>query len=108
MRKYGNHPTTVNGIRFDSAREAERYRELMLMLRAGEISDLRLQHNITLIEGFKTATGETVRPEVYKADFSYMRDGRRIYEDVKGVRTAAYKIKAKQALDKGIEIQEVR
>ena len=107
MTKYHATPTVVNGIRFDSKHEAERYRELLLLLRGGIISDLRLQHQITLIEGWKKPTGETVRPEVYKADFSYIKDGRRIYEDAKGMRTKEYLIKKKQALEKGIEIVEV-
>lgn len=107
--KYHNQPTVVNGIRFDSKREARRYEELMLMLRAGEISDLRLQQNVTIIEGYKTPDGETVRPEVYKADFAYTdRYGNKILEDVKGRRTPVYLLKRKQVQDKlGIRIREV-
>lgn len=108
MSKYNATPTTVNGVRFDSKKEADRFRELLLMLRAGVISDLRLQHNITLIEGWKTVDGETIRPEVYKADFSYIKDGRRVYEDTKGVKTHVFLLKRKQVLDKhGIKIVEV-
>ena len=108
MSKYHATPTVVNGIRFDSKHEAERYRELLLLLRAGAITDLRLQHNITLIEGWKKPNGEIVRPEVYKADFSYLKDGRRVYEDAKGVRTQVFALKKKQVLDKhGITIVEV-
>lgn len=107
--KYHNQPTVVNGIRFDSKKEARRYDELLLLLRAGEISDLRLQQNVTLIEGYKTPDGEIVRPEIYKADFAY-RDkwGNRVLEDVKGKKTQAYLIKRKQVQDKlGIRIREI-
>lgn len=108
MSKYHSTPTTVNGIRFDSKREAERYRELMLLLRAGDITDLRLQPNLTIIEGWTKPNGERVKPEIYRADFSYILRGRRVYEDVKGTRTQVYQIKKKQVLDKfGIEIVEV-
>lgn len=36
--KYNNHKTIVDGIKFDSIREAERYQELKLLETAGEIS----------------------------------------------------------------------
>lgn len=108
MNKYNATPTIVNGVRFDSKHEADRFRELLLMVSAGAISDLRLQHNITLIEGWKKTDGEIVRPEVYKADFSYIKDGRRVYEDAKGMMTNVYRLKRKQVLDKhGITIMEV-
>lgn len=45
MRKYHNQPVVVNGIKFDSRREARRYQELQLLLRAGEITQLQLQKN---------------------------------------------------------------
>ncbi len=107
--KYHNQPSVVNGIRFDSRREAKRYSELMLMLRAGEISDLRLQQNVTLIEGYKTPDGEIVRPEVYKADFAYVdKYGNKVIEDVKGKKTPVYLLKRKQVQDKlGIRIREI-
>lgn len=38
--KYNNHKTIVDGIKFDSIREAERYQELKLLETAGEISHL--------------------------------------------------------------------
>lgn len=106
--KYGNRKVTVNGIVFDSAKEADRYLELLALYRAGEIADLRLQPEFTLIEGFVTPEGERVRPERYKADFSYTRDGERIVEDVKGHRTKEYLIKRKQMLDRyGVSVREV-
>ena len=112
--KYQNRQVTVDGIRFASKREARRFLVLREMERRGEITDLRLQQNFTLIEGFTRPNGERVKPEVYKADFAYWRwdaAGEHIYyivEDAKGYRTEKYRIKRKQVLDKyGVEIREV-
>lgn len=112
--KHGNVKTEVDGIRFDSRREARRFLELREMERCGEIRGLRLQQNFTLIEGFTLPTGERVKPEVYRADFAYYRKDEAgafsiyIVEDAKGYRTDKYRIKRKQVLDKfGIEIREV-
>lgn len=108
MSKYNNRKTTVNGIIFDSDAEARRYRELCLLARAGEITNLKLQPQFTLLEGFKTPDGETVRPTVYRADFSYMENGKLVVEDVKGVRTEAYKLKYKLMLERhGIRVTEI-
>lgn len=109
--KYGAKKTVVNGITFDSQREAERYCELMLMLRAGEIRELRLQPEFTLQEGFRTPSGEKVRAVKYIADFSYKitigGEERTFVEDVKGVRTKDYALKKKLMEGKGIKIMEV-
>lgn len=111
--KYRNQKATrrmPNGtIRtFDSQREARRYDELVLLLKAGKISDLRLQQTFTLQEGYISATGDAVRAVAYKADFVYLQDGERVVEDVKGVQTETYKIKKKLMQDwLGITIREV-
>ncbi len=103
MSKYHAIKTTVNGILFDSKREAHRYYELLLLEKAGEISDLKLQVPYELIPKQK---GE--RACIYKADFVYRQNGETIIEDVKGVRTDAYKIKRKLMLWRyGIRIREV-
>lgn len=47
MNKYHNRKVTVNGITFDSQKEADRYLELMLLLKAGEIDRLKLQPEFT-------------------------------------------------------------
>lgn len=110
--KYGNHTTEINDIKFDSKKEGRRYLVLMDKLKNGEISDLRLQVQFTLIEGFKTATGQTIKPEKYIADFSYIDEhGEYVVEDVKSEATRkkeAYLIKKKQMADIfGIVIREV-
>lgn len=107
--KYGNQKTDVCGIRFDSKREANRFLVLKSMLDRGEITDLRLQQNITLVEGFTLPDGTRIRPVIYKADFFY-RDsgGQPVYEDAKGKRNQVYINKAKEIADKkGIIIREV-
>ena len=68
--KYRNKKTTVNGIAFDSQKEAARFQELLLMQEAGEITGLRLQPEFTLQEAFTTLQGERVRAVKYRADFS--------------------------------------
>lgn len=89
--KYSARKTVVDGIKFDSAKEARRYSELKLLERAGEISDLQRQVKFTLIP-----KSEDERPVFYIADFVYEeKDGKRIVEDVKGYRTKDYIIKRK-------------
>jgi hypothetical protein len=99
--KYGAVPTEIDGRRFDSLAEAARYGELLLRERAGEITGLRVHPRYPL-----TVEGEQVA--VYEADFWYSEGGRPVVEDVKGVRTAAYKLKARlfRALY-GLEIREI-
>ena len=105
-------PESGRQIAFDSEREARRFGELRMLLRCGQIQDLRLQVNFTLQEGYTTADGERVRPIVYRADFTYRErtgDGwRPVVEDVKGVRTKEYNMKRKMMLEKfGVDIREV-
>lgn len=115
MSKYGNQKTVVNGITFDSRKEAGRYVELMSMLRAGEIEGLRLQPEFTLQEAFTTPEGEKVRALRYRADFSYRRKVREgadtrmetVVEDVKGFRTKEYELKKKLMAGQGITVREV-
>ncbi len=88
MSKFGSVKTKVDGITFDSKKEAARYIDLKLLLKAGEIADLELQPTyVMIVNGRKICS--------YRADFRYMENGRQITEDVKGVRTAVYGIKKK-------------
>ena len=107
--KYGNQRTVVDGITFDSKKEATRYAELKLLQRAGEIFDLQRQVPFTLIPK-QTRDGKVIeRPCVYKADFVYKeKDGTEVVEDVKGVCTKEYRIKKKLMLWQfGIIVKEV-
>ena len=94
MSKYGAKKTEIDGIRFDSKREAAYYSELKLLKMAGEL-DFELQPKFTLIEGFEK-NGKKYRPTHYIADFLITyRDGRKVVIDVKGFETKDFKIKAK-------------
>jgi len=92
--KYGARKTTVNGIEFDSKAEAKRYGTLIWQSRLGLITGLVLQPRFILMPKFRHE-GKAVREIAYVADFQYVRDGVTVVEDVKGVKTEAYKIKAK-------------
>ena len=125
MSKYKAKKTQYNGILFDSKKEAKRYRELLLLERAGKISALELQKVYELIPA-QYATSDEVytkgknkgqpkrgalleRAVVYKADFKYVdEDGYTVVEDTKGVKTKDYIIKRKlMLLNYGIRIREV-
>ena len=72
---------------FDSKRERKRYGELAVMLRAGEISDLRIQVRYELIPKQKRDDGKAERAVYYDADFVYKdKDGIEHIEDSKGYR----------------------
>ena len=109
--KYGNIKTNVDGITFDSKKEARRFKELALLLEAGDISDLVLQRTFTLAEAFTNISGERIRSITYIADFVYTdAEGNMIIEDVKSPATrenALYKIKKKLMAGKGYSITEV-
>ena len=111
--KYGARKTVFDGIVFDSKKEANRYRELKLLERAGEICCLRLQVPFELIPAQYEETGEVYtkgankgKPKrgkciekavTYIADFVYYNSDAtvRTVEDVKGMRTPVYIIKRK-------------
>ena len=94
QNKYKNKKTQVDMYVFDSAREAKRYKELKLLERAGEISNLELQPHFLLQDSFKK-NGRTYRKIEYVADFKYIEKGKIILEDVKGIQTDVFKIKHK-------------
>lgn len=107
MNKYGNRKAMRGNITFDSIKEANRFDELMLLLRAGRITELRLQPEFTLQEAFTTPQGERIRAIKYRADFQYVQDGETIVEDVKGFRTKDYELKRKFMAGKGITVREI-
>lgn len=97
MSKYHAKKTEVDGIRFQSRKEGERYAELKLLERAGRIRSLVLQPKFELQEGFTNAEGKKIRAITYIADFMYYDCDldRTIVEDVKGMKTEVYKLKKK-------------
>lgn len=92
--KYHAKRTSVDGIVFDSKREADRYLVLKGMEDDGAIEDLRRQVRYELIPAFDV-DGRHYRPVFYVADFVYVEDGKEIVEDVKGMRTDVYRLKSK-------------
>jgi hypothetical protein len=102
MNKYRNKKVIVDGISFDSKKEAARYKELRMLERAGIILNLQLQVPFELIP---KQDGE--RACTYKADFVYEQNGKKVVEDTKGMKTDVYKIKRKLMLYRyGINIKE--
>lgn len=93
--KYGARRTTRDGIAFDSAHEAEIYQQLKLLERTAEIAELVLQPSWRFrINGTDLRYVGSMRPVVYRADFSYRAsDGRLHVVDAKGVRTPVYRLK---------------
>jgi hypothetical protein len=106
--KYRAEPTEVDGHRFPSKREAERYRVLKAQLAAGEIWELELQPRYVLrVMNFETSIIHVVGE--YIADFKYRRHGGiEVIEDAKGMKLPLYLLKKKIAeAQYGIRIQEV-
>lgn len=108
--KYKNTKVVIDGHAFDSKKEADRYQDLKILVKAGQISDLQLQVAFVLVESV-VLDGRKKPAMRYIADFVYCSDGLKIVEDVKSSATrklAAYR--QKKHLMKSvhnIEIQEV-
>lgn len=98
--KFRNKPTEVEGLRFDSKREAARYAELQLLEKAGDIRHILFHPTFVLQDAFDSViAGTRVRAVRYEADFQYQErsmDGWiDVVEDVKGFETEGFKIKKK-------------
>lgn len=124
-RKYNNRKIIVDGIKFDSKKEAARYKELKTLERAGIIQNLQRQVKYVLIPAQYEPSGEIYtkgkekgkpkkgklleRECAYYADFVYStKGGELVVEDTKGMRTPDYIIKRKLMLYvHGIRIVEV-
>lgn len=101
--KFGNVKTEVDGLAFDSRKEASRWVILVALQRGGAISGLQRQVR------FPIRVNDVVIAR-YVADFVYIEAGQRIVEDVKSKFTAKnpmYRLKKKCMAAMGIEIQEV-
>lgn len=118
-KKYGNKKIYEDGEVFDSKKEYRRWKELILLVKAGEISKLQRQVKYTLIPSQREPDirgprggirpGKLIEREVsYIADFVYTDNaGQTVVEDCKGMRTKEYIIKRKLMLHEyGIRIKE--
>lgn len=103
-QKYRAKPTIVDGIRFPSKKEARRWQDLLLLESNGEVRDIKRQVEYKLeVMGILICR--------YRADFNYeeLRAGQwlAVVEDVKGYKTAEYRLKKKlMRACHGIEIRE--
>lgn len=113
--KYHNRKIEKDGIKFDSVREYNRWYELQLLERAGQIENLQRQVEYSLIPAqydYVMDKGKKKRVCVeractYIADFVYRENGQTVVEDSKGHKTKDYIIKRKLMLYKhGIRIKE--
>lgn len=105
--KYGNRKVTVDGIKFDSKREADRWLVLRDRERKGEIAKLERQVRIPLMGRDGPILTPTGRQAVYVADFTYVDwalDGAKITEDAKGFETPEFKLKRAILKAQGVEI----
>lgn len=83
--KYGAKKVEVDGIKFDSKREYNKYSELKLLETNGEIFNLRLQVPFILQDKFINGDGIKIREIKYIADFVYEeKDGTTVVADSKG------------------------
>lgn len=103
--KYKNRTTTIDGILFDSKKEAARYEQLKLLLAAKQIKDLEIHKVFELQGGFRDFEKNWVRPITYEADFYYedLVNDCFTVEDVKPsffFKTDVYRIKRKLFLKK--------
>lgn len=104
--KYGNIKIEIDGRRFDSKKEGDRYRDLLLLEAAGEIHCLVLQPKYELQGAFYHG-GRPYRPITYTADFQYWEKDELVVEDVKSWITkkqADYVIRKKLFLRQHSEI----
>lgn len=105
--KYRNKKVTVDGEKYDSKREYNRYQQLRMMEQAGKIVDLKRQVKYELAPSV-TIRGKKRPPLRYFADFVYIENGQTIVEDAKGTPTKEYRIKRHLMKSvHGIDIQEV-
>ena len=105
--KYGNQKITIDNITFDSTGEGLRYKELKLLGKTGQITDLQLQKKFIIVPEIREP--DTVGPRggvkkgkliqsaaYYVADFVYYdKNGKLVVEDFKGFKTDLYKLKKK-------------
>ncbi len=88
--KYRAVKTTVDGITFDSKKEAARYKELKVLENTGHIKKLELQKRYDFVIN-------QLKLGFYKADFVYWdnENDEEVVEDVKGIKTPMYNLKKK-------------
>lgn len=80
--KHRNHKVEVDGRKFDSKREHDRYQQLRMMEKSGSITGLECQREFELVPA--VILGGRRKPAVkYRADFVYYRGAVFVVEDTK-------------------------
>lgn len=97
--KYGARKTLIDGVLFDSMKEASFYQQLLLEKRAGNIIDFELQPKFILQEGF-IVDDKKIRAITYTADFLVFHGGYKEIIDVKGMQTEVFRLKWKMLMHK--------
>lgn len=108
--KYNAVKTEINGITFDSKKEADYYSNLLLLKKAGIVESFVMQKDFTLQDAFTRENGERIKATRYRADFVIKyANGIEEVVDVKGMKTRVYINKKKQLLEKypNINFKEV-
>ena len=95
----------INGIKFDSPQQAQRYKVLKAALDHGTIFDLQLWRQVTLCEQYTEPDGNRVGAIRFVADFAYLFDGETILESTAG-RIAANRKKVEALAQMGYIIKE--
>ena len=103
--KYGAKKTMVGDVQFASKKEAQRFMELQLLERAGEISNLRRQVKIDLIGQYRPMYTRTGRKMKYTADFAYVEDGIEVIEECKGHWTRDFEVRYAVAIAMGLNLR---
>jgi hypothetical protein len=103
--KYSAQKTVVQGITFDSKREAQRWAQLRLLEKAGEISEIKLQVPIMLVGQKGPLLSRTGRQ--MRLTDKNNKAGLTVYEDAKGTPTRDYEVRKAVAEAMGYEIIEV-
>lgn len=97
--KYGNEITHSAGKRFDSKAEAQRWHYLSTLAKAGEISELKHHVSFDLLPAQHVGARKEL-PVRYEADFTYIKAGKLVVEDVKSAptKTREFVLKRKMML----------
>lgn len=94
--KYGARSVVIDGIRFPSKREGDRWLALKLRQVLGEIRDLERQVSYQLAPSVRIAGEKRARPALrFTVDFKYVEvaSGKTVHEDSKGFADTAFRIR---------------
>lgn len=94
-QKYGARPTTLDGARFHSKGEAQRWAELQVLERVGKIMNLERQVPFPLVVNGRPLLTPKGRPMKAVIDFTYfdVAANEDVIEDFKGYQTAESRLK---------------